>query len=59
MKRTLGKRGSVEAAAFHDYSRDQAVFGFTSVRAFAWDAGPGGSMGTRAVYREGSRATSR
>jgi Carboxypeptidase regulatory-like domain len=52
LKRTAGKRGIIEAATFYDYSRDQAVFGFDSQRAFAWDAGPGGSMGTRAVYRE-------
>jgi hypothetical protein len=52
LKRTAGKRGSIEAATFYDYSRDQAVFGFNQERAFAWDAGPGGSMGTRAVYRE-------
>jgi Carboxypeptidase regulatory-like domain len=52
LKHTAGKRGIVEAATFYDHSRDQAVFGFSSQRAFAWDAGPGGSMGTRAVYRE-------
>ena len=52
LKHAVGKRAILEGAAFYDYSRDQAVFGFNSVRAFAWDAGPGGSMGTRAVYRE-------
>jgi hypothetical protein len=52
IKRSVGARGSVEGATFYDSSRNLGVFGFNSVRAFARDAGPGASLGTRAVYRE-------
>jgi Carboxypeptidase regulatory-like domain len=52
VKRSVGAHGSVEGAAFYDFSRNQGVYGFSPVRAFARDAGQGGSMGTRAVVRE-------
>ena len=52
VKRSVGAHGSVEAATFYDFSRNQGVFGFTDAGPIARDAGPGGSLGTRAVYRE-------
>jgi hypothetical protein len=56
-------RASIEAAAFHDQSRDTAVFGRGAVSdgnvlpdpysdAFAYDAGPSESWGGRVAYKE-------
>jgi hypothetical protein len=61
VKHTVTKQGSLEASGFYDYSAHQAVFGFDSHRrpggfaypgSYARDAGAGGSMGTRVVYRQ-------
>lgn len=63
VKRKMGKQAAFEAAAFHDSSRDQAVFGtgataspefvqdaFSS--AFLYDGGNSSSWGARAAYRQ-------
>lgn len=62
-KRKLGSQSTIEVAAFHDSSRDQAIFGtgatvnpefvqdeFSS--AFLYDGGNSSSWGTRIAYRE-------
>ncbi|HEX3375512.1 MAG TPA: carboxypeptidase-like regulatory domain-containing protein [Candidatus Acidoferrales bacterium] len=61
-KRQVGKQSTIEVAAFHDSSRDQAIFGtgatvspefvqdeFSS--AFLYDGGNSSSWGTRAAFR--------
>src|ERR1700722_10780293 len=61
-KRLVGKQSTIEVAAFHDSSRDQAIFGtgatvnpefvqdeFSS--AFLYDGGNSSSWGTRVAYR--------
>jgi hypothetical protein len=63
VKRKLGSHSTFEVAAFHDSSRDQAIFGtgataspefvqdaFSS--AFLYDGGNSSSWGTRAAYRQ-------
>lgn len=62
-KRQVGKQSTIEVAAFHDSSRDQAIFGtgasvspefvqdeFSS--AFLYDGGNSSSWGTRVAYRQ-------
>ncbi|HWF14063.1 MAG TPA: carboxypeptidase-like regulatory domain-containing protein [Candidatus Acidoferrales bacterium] len=62
-KRRVGKQSAIEVAAFHDSSRDQAIFGtgasvspefvqdeFSS--AFLYDGGNSSSWGTRVAYRQ-------
>jgi Carboxypeptidase regulatory-like domain len=61
-RRTLGARGSVEAAAFHDDTAHQAVFAYGSpsgadlplpvARLYAHDAGAESAWGARVVYRQ-------
>ena len=61
VRHKLNARASVEAAAFHDYSSHEAVFGFDPNSSsplglisgpWAHDTGASGSWGTRVVYRE-------
>lgn len=62
-ERRLGRRASVQAAAFHDRVRHQGVFGRGGVShpdyfqdfysdAFVYDGGASGSWGTRVAYRQ-------
>ena len=63
LRRDLGSRATVTVAAFHDYSKHQAVNGSDSGAdcavptpacsslVYAHDAGAGGSWGTRVVYQ--------
>ena len=63
-KRRLGAHRTIEAASFYDNSKHQAVFGFgpgfgpllesgfDSPASIAHDAGRGGSLGARVVYKE-------
>ena len=63
VRRSLSARRSLEAAVFHDFSGHQAVSGVditpsanisstVLLRAYAHDAGAGGSYGARAIYKE-------
>jgi hypothetical protein len=62
-KRKTGSHGVLEVAAFHDSSRNQAIFGAGSTtspefvqdvfsNAFLYDGGNSSSWGTRAAYRQ-------
>lgn len=54
----VGAHGSIEGAAYHDYSRHTAVFGYdgapehASDLVYAHDGGSSGSWGTRLAYRQ-------
>jgi len=61
--RQTGKKSTLEVAAFHDSTRDQAVFGTGAAAspefvqdafstAFLYDGGNSSSWGTRAAYRQ-------
>jgi len=59
VKHGVGAHGSIEGAAYHDYSRHTAVFGYDGtpedVRVpdvYAHDGGSESSWGTRLAYRE-------
>jgi hypothetical protein len=63
VKRTMGSQSTFEIAAFHDSSRDQAIFGTGAAAspefeqdafspAFLYDGGNSSSWGTRAAYRQ-------
>jgi hypothetical protein len=59
VKRDVGSRGSIEGAAYHDYSRHTAVFGYDASSgpdslqfAYAHDGGASSTWGTRLAYRE-------
>ena len=59
VKHGVGAHGSFEAAAYHDYSRHTAVFGYDSTPedasvpfVYAHDGGSESSWGTRLAYRE-------
>jgi Carboxypeptidase regulatory-like domain len=63
VKRKMGSQSTFEVAAFHDSSRDQAIFGTGATAspefeqdafspAFLYDGGNSSSWGTRAAYRQ-------
>jgi len=63
VRRDVGSGGRLEMAAFHDFSRHEAVFGSDTAAGcegsqgcsswvYAHDAGADGSWGTRVVYRQ-------
>lgn len=63
VRRDLGVHGTIEAAAFHDYSQHTAVFGANDTTSldslfasapfvYAQDGGVSSSWGTRLAYRE-------
>ena len=63
VKRRMGPQSTLEVAAFHDSSRDQAIFGTGAAAspefvqdafstAFLYDGGNSSFWGTRAAYRE-------
>jgi hypothetical protein len=59
VKHAVGAHGSVEGAAYHDYSRHTAVFGYDGTLeqasepfVYAHDGGSESSWGTRLAYRE-------
>jgi hypothetical protein len=63
VKRKMGSKSTFEVAAFHDSTRDQAVFGTGPAAspefiqdvfspAFLYDGGNSSSWGTRAAYRQ-------
>jgi hypothetical protein len=63
VKRKMGSQSTFEVAAFHDSSRDQAIFGTGTTAspefeqdafspAFLYDGGNSSSWGTRAAYRQ-------
>ncbi len=65
MKHDVGAHGSIEVAAYHDYSRHTAVYGYSDSTAsgpdltqaqlpfvYAHDGGAGSTWGTRLAYRQ-------